>query len=60
MLPKLKLERRRDGWWIVGLPNRDAPECGPYADRGEAVEDRDGLLRTYRFGRTCEGSSRRA
>jgi len=37
--------KRKDGWWITELP--DGQECGPYATKAEAEEDRRGLKRTY-------------
>lgn len=48
--PELRTVRRADGWFVVGLPNADAPECGPYGTRAEADADRVGLQRTYRHG----------
>ena len=50
MAIKLKLEKRDDGYWIVGHPDWEA--CGPYSTRAEAVDDRDDLQRTVDFGDT--------
>ena len=48
-IPKLTLAKRDDEWWIIGIPNADVPEYGPYATKLLADEDRVGLLRTYRY-----------
>ena len=37
------LEKRQDGWWIVAESYDD---CGPYASRGEAIVDQQGLQNT--------------
>lgn len=42
---RLKLERRADGWWIVG----GELDCGAYDTRREAAEDRRGLEAAQRF-----------
>jgi hypothetical protein len=40
----LTLERRPDGWWVKSsVPGVD--DLGPYDTRGEATEDREGVLR---------------
>lgn len=39
---KLKLEKRKDGWWITGLPD-GYDECGSYKTRAEADESRQGI-----------------
>lgn len=47
----MKLERRVDGWWIVGVPDT-VPECGPYErtvdGKAEAKSDLEGLKRFFR------------
>jgi hypothetical protein len=48
MIHKLKLEKREDGYWIVGYPL--SVECGPYKTRAEADDDRMGLERTIKYG----------
>lgn len=40
----LRVERRADGWWIVGHD----PPIGPYRTRAEAIEARRGVARFYR------------
>jgi hypothetical protein len=45
----LKLKRVGKVWWITGFDD-PADDCGPYATRGEAEEDRAGLERTRRYG----------
>jgi len=47
----MKLKRRKDGWWILGVPpfqcdGETCTENGPYETRKEASEIRDGLART--------------
>lgn len=49
---KLRVVKRRGGWWIAGLPvepadDPDRAECGPYRTRAEADSDRRGLERFY-------------
>jgi hypothetical protein len=41
----LSLDHQADGWYVVGLPG--GPDCGPYDTRGEANEDRRGLIAFY-------------
>ena len=43
--PPLNLTRKADGWWITGLDD----DCGPYATRADADDDRRGLIRFFRF-----------
>lgn len=51
MKPTLRIERRADGWWIVGHD----PPIGPYRTRGEVIEARRGVARFYRLhARTAE------
>jgi len=40
----VKLVKRDDGWWIAEVPG--GGDCGPYATKAEADEDRRGLERT--------------
>jgi hypothetical protein len=40
-----RIERRADGWWIVGMLCQD---MGPYRTQQEASEDRQGVQRFYR------------
>lgn len=49
-LPDLKLSRRADGWWIVGIPHWDPKDGiqGPYPRKKEAREERTILLRRMR------------
>jgi hypothetical protein len=42
----LRLTRRKDGWWITGIPG--GPEHGPYIQRAEAEDARRGLERFYK------------
>ena len=46
-MSKLKIEKRDDGYWITGYPGSE--DCGPYATKGEADEDRRGLERTLLY-----------
>ncbi len=41
----MRIQKRDDGWWIVGVPSREATgtECGPYRTKGEAAGDMRGL-----------------
>ena len=39
------IERRPDGWWIVGY---ECGDCGPYSTKAEAEQDRRGMRRWYR------------
>lgn len=43
----LTLEKRKDGWWVVGGPSGVA-DMGPYTTKGEADEDRRGVERWIR------------
>ena len=46
----MKLAKRVNVWWIVDIPDLDGRppiECGPYASRGEADDDRQGLRRFF-------------
>jgi len=49
---RLGLKKRGKEWWITDVPeyyvNDDGPytECGPYDDKQDAIEDRDGMQRT--------------
>lgn len=48
MTLKLKLEKRKKHWFIVGLPEgwydkNNPPEYGPYKDKEEAQSDIRGL-----------------
>jgi hypothetical protein len=46
---ELKLVRRSDGWWIVGMPAEcDVQEYGPYRTRDEADDDRRGVERWFK------------
>jgi len=69
MKSPMKTMKRKDGWWITGMPECDGCEVcencgaqddiGPYETKAEAEEDRKGLARTDRSGRrrdfwTCE------
>lgn len=45
----LKLKRIGKVWWITGFGD-PADDCGPYASRSEADEDRRGLERTAMYG----------
>jgi len=47
----MKLEHRRDGWWITGVPEYSLDgsvhrEYGPYGTKAEAEDDRRGVQRT--------------
>ena len=52
----MKTRKRKDGWWITDLPECNQCEecedcgsqsdCGPYATKAEAEDDRKGLART--------------
>ena len=46
----LRLTRRQGDWWIVARDLPDWEDCGPYATKKEAEEDRRGLLRFFRWG----------
>lgn len=39
-----ELERRSDGWWILGF---ECGPVGPYETKAEAQEDQRGLVRFY-------------
>jgi hypothetical protein len=39
---RLKVERRKDGWWITGLPE-GFDDCGAYKTKGEANEAKQGI-----------------
>ena len=41
----LKIIHKDDGWWITGA-DEDA-DCGPYATKREAEEDKPGLERFW-------------
>ena len=48
----MQLEKRPDGWWIVGVPmyrvnGESCDACGPYKTRDEAEDDRRGLVRFW-------------
>jgi hypothetical protein len=42
---KLKLAKRPDGYWVTGMP--ECSDVGPYDNRPEAQEHREGLQRTF-------------
>lgn len=42
---KMKSVKRADGWWITNVP--ECEDCGPYATKADADEDRLGLERTF-------------
>jgi hypothetical protein len=49
----LRTAKQPNGWWIMDLPasrvnGEVSHECGPYATRAEADDDRRGLERFYR------------
>jgi hypothetical protein len=44
---KLRIEKRgRGNYWVENIDDTGEPFCGPYKNRQEAVEAREGLLRT--------------
>lgn len=43
-VPKGRLVRRADGWWIVGF---DCGDMGPYERKADADSDRVGVHRWY-------------
>ncbi len=44
----MKIRKRKDGWWIIEVP--ECEDCGPYDTKEEAEEDLKGLERTERWG----------
>ena len=44
---KLEVKQLGSHWWILG--DEDAGPMGPYNSRGDAEEDRRGVLRFHRF-----------
>lgn len=47
----MKLDHRRDGWWITGVPSyyvdgEPCSEYGPYDTKAEADDARRGVQRT--------------
>lgn len=49
---RLGIRRKPSGWYITNVPLYYADgephrEYGPYETKGEAIEDRDGLQRTF-------------
>jgi hypothetical protein len=44
----MEVERRDDGWWIVG--GELEMDCGPYDTKAEAESDRVGMARFFRHG----------
>lgn len=40
----MKSVKRKDGWWITGIP--ESEDCGSYENKLEAEDDRKGLART--------------
>lgn len=48
----MKVIKRSDGWWIVGVPEYKVDgvvcaECGPYVTKAEADSDMRGMQRVY-------------
>ena len=43
----MKTVKRKDGWWIEGVPECDS--IGPYDTKAEAEDDRRGLERTEKY-----------
>ena len=43
---KVRIERRSDGWWIVGDPLLGFDDMGPYLTKAEAEDDGAGVART--------------
>ena len=47
MTKKLQIKQEgRAQWWVENIDSQ-VPWCGPYKNRDEAVEAREGLLRTW-------------
>lgn len=46
-MSKLKIKQEgRNSWWVQNIDDTGPEWCGPYKNREEAVEGRDGLERT--------------
>jgi len=41
-----KIVKRKDGYWIIGLPS-NWPDHGPYDRKADAQDDEKGLLRMH-------------
>lgn len=55
----MRIARRDDGWWIIGVPSSLAggerfTSCGPYATKAGAADDKLGLERFFREHPVCE------
>ena len=44
-MPKMKSEKREDGWWVTRIP--ECGDCGPYSTKADADETKQGLQRTF-------------
>lgn len=44
----MELQSKGDCWWIVGVPDDEYPECGPYDTKSEAASDMRGLKRYFK------------
>jgi hypothetical protein len=49
----MRIQRQEDGWWIVDVPCYEADgssctNCGPYATKADAIDDKRGLERFFR------------
>ena len=47
-MSEMKLQKRKDGWWIINIPD-SVTEGGPYDTKAEAEEDMRGLARTFKM-----------
>lgn len=57
----MRIVKRDDGWWIIGVPAAVAggerhTDCGPYRTKADAADDKLGLERFFRahpVGEVC-------
>jgi hypothetical protein len=48
---EIKKKKGRNEWWILNMPSKDVPACGPYDTLKEAEEDMAGMLRWFEANR---------
>jgi len=47
---KMKLKKRGDQWWILGVADMDPEGVGPFPDREEAAFDMNAIQEMWKYG----------
>jgi hypothetical protein len=48
-VPKMRVKKRGDEWWILGIPDMDPKGCGPYGSKADAEDEMHGMERFYKY-----------